>query len=159
MTEKKENNNRNFNQEQTAQAHARIQSKLAEKFTNIHEYITSQSNPSSQMSTNVKRKNVVHKRNYNDCNTYIYIYYMHKMLYLCVFLVISNRRVYIHEAERVKALKDKNGRRIYYEGRIELLNKGAHNPGKFRVFTDLDLGIKNKDQRTLQETVQYYLSY
>ncbi len=73
MTEKKKNNNRNFNQEQTAQVPMRIQSKLAEKFNNIHEYNTSQSNPSSQISTDIKRKNVLNKRNYNDCITLIYI--------------------------------------------------------------------------------------
>ncbi len=71
--------------------------------------------------------------------------------------MIANRRVYIYEPERTKALKDKNGRRIYYEGRIELSNKRAQKAKKFRVFTDLDLGIRNKDQRTLQETVHYYL--
>ena len=72
LTERKENPKNN--QETTAQNanHVRIRCKLTERFPNIRDYITSQSNPSSQISTNIKRKVNPNKRNYKEGNNYHY---------------------------------------------------------------------------------------
>lgn len=59
----------------------------------------------------------------------------------------------------MRFLKDINGRRCFYEGRIELSNKTDSKSNLFRVFTDLDLGIKKEIQKKLQETVCINLSF
>lgn len=68
MTEKKENQlNQKTNQEQTAQNPLKPHNKISEKFTNIYDYRTSQSqsNPSSQINM---AANMNKKRTYFDSN-------------------------------------------------------------------------------------------
>ena len=68
-------------------------------------------------------------------------------------MVPEERKYYTYNSDRLKALKDIHGRRVYYEGRIELCNHYSSKSRFFRVFTDIDLGINAKNQKTLQETV------
>ena len=159
LTERKENA-KNNNQETTAQNanHIRIRCKLAERFPNIRDYITSQSNPSSQISTNIKRKVNPNKRNYREGNNNYYYSFKFKKNHLPLKKVLAHRKIYTHPPEKLKFLKDVNGRRAYYEGRIALANRTDSKTNQFRVFTDVDLGIRYKDQNKLQETVFFFLN-
>lgn len=64
--------------------------------------------------------------------------------------------LYRYNPEKIKTLRDKYGRRNYYEGRIQLSKKGENKQQIFRVFTDKDLGIKKEIQETLQETAKFF---